>query len=121
MEVVSLKTLLEFSLLVVLVDLPRKIWNVNSSITFSGDEQLVILILWVFDIELLESGKGILRLRHIIMVQCFLGSGNGVTNTSWGLNVENVGSLIPWMWVLIDGTIVINNNWTILLEETKKG
>jgi hypothetical protein len=55
------------------------------------------------------------------MVQCFLGSGNGVTNTSWGLNVENVGSLIPWMWVLIDGTIVINNNWTILLEETKKG
>ena len=41
----------EFSLEVILINLPRKVWYIDSSVTLSRDKELVSLELWEFVIE----------------------------------------------------------------------
>ena len=51
---------LKSSLHVVLVYLPSEVWNVNTGITFSRDEELVRRELWEFGVPRLKSGQGVL-------------------------------------------------------------
>ena len=56
----------EFSLQVVLVDLPGSIWYIDSSIGLSRDEEFVSCIFWEFVVPAQESGEHILGLDHIV-------------------------------------------------------
>lgn len=43
-----------------LVDLPGEVWNVDSSVAFAGDEEVISQVLWEFGVPLMESFDGIL-------------------------------------------------------------
>ena len=43
-----------------LVDLPREVWNVDSTVAFAGDEEVVSHVFWEFSVPLVESFEGIL-------------------------------------------------------------
>lgn len=43
-----------------LVDLPGEVWNVDSSVAFAGDEEVISQVLWEFVVPLMESFDGIL-------------------------------------------------------------
>lgn len=73
---------------VVLVNLPSKVWSVNTSVTLSRYPQFVALKLWELRVPVLKSVKCILRLRHIIMLPGHVGLGYGISNTSWTFNVK---------------------------------
>jgi hypothetical protein len=51
---------LKSGLLIVLIDLPSEVWNINSTVAFTRDEQLIWEILWEFSKPLLKSGKSVL-------------------------------------------------------------
>jgi len=46
---------------VVQVDLPSQIWNINTSITFTGDKELVASEFWELCVPGIEGGHSILR------------------------------------------------------------
>lgn len=94
-------------LLVVLIDLPGEVRNVNTTITLTRDEKFVFLKLREFSVERLKSGKGILRLLHVIGVPVSIGASDRVTNTSRRLNVENRLLSVPWEWVLLNVALTI--------------
>lgn len=43
-----------------LVDLPREVWDVDSTVAFAGDEEVVSQVFWEFSVPLVESFEGIL-------------------------------------------------------------
>ena len=59
-EVNFKSVILESSLLVILVNLPGKVWNVDSTIAFTRDKQLVGKVFWEFSKPLFKSSKSVL-------------------------------------------------------------
>ena len=43
-----------------LVDLPGEVWNIDSSVAFARDEEVVSQVFWEFSVPLVESFDGIL-------------------------------------------------------------
>jgi hypothetical protein len=95
LEVDELDVGVDLVLLVVLIDLPGEVRNVDTTVTLTRDEKLVLLKLRELSVERLESSEGILGLLHIVGVPVSFGTSNGVTNTSRGLDVENVLLTVP--------------------------
>ena len=65
-QVDVLQSWIELSLEVILVDLPRKIGHVDSTVALTGYEKLVVLEFWEFNIPSLEGSERVLGLDHIV-------------------------------------------------------
>jgi len=87
--------ILDLVLLVGLVNLPGQVWNVDSSVGLTGEEQVISKTFWIADEELFNSLKKIFGLRHIVLSLIFSTASDGVSNTSWGLDVQHVGVVTP--------------------------
>ena len=120
MEVVALGLLVNADKLVVLVELPSEVGDVDTSITLTGDVQRVVEELGEAAEEVLHGSEGILGLSHIIVNSIFWVHTNGVANTCRALDVEDVGALVPWLRIGLDLILtIINNEGTVLLEKSE--
>jgi hypothetical protein len=112
-------------LLVVLVDLPSQVWNVDSSVALTGEEELVSSELWeVLLEEDTDCHQSIFGGAGVTMVSVCFAFSLGESNTSWLFEEKHACVFVPWMWVFVDFSpllSVINDPWAILLEVSKKG
>lgn len=92
-DVVSFSGLL--NIFVVVVDLPGHVRNVNSSVTLTRDENLMVLEFWELREPVQKGINSILGLNGVVGSFIGFGSGNGESNTGWGLDVEHVGVFVP--------------------------
>lgn len=93
---------MNLSLHVVLVDLPRKIRNINTSIALSRDVKIVLEVLGPSLKEVLKSSQGVLGLRHIILIHVLRSCSPGESYSGGTFNIQNISSLVPWLRVFID-------------------
>ena len=118
LEVVSLGLLVYADKLVVLMNLPSEVGNVDASIAFTGDVEGVVEELGESSVEVLHGGKGVLGLGHIIVDSVLGVLTDGVADTGRALNVEDVSTLVPGLGVFLDVVFaIINDEGTMLLEE----
>lgn len=112
----------EFSLEIVLVDLPSKVGNVDSGIRLSTHEELVFLEFREFGVPDFESVDGVLGLDHIVGGHVLVSLSQGVADTSRTFEPHDVGSLVPGVGVVLDLCFtIINNPRSILLHESEHG
>jgi len=82
-------------LLVMLVNLPGQVWDVDTGITLSGEEKIVWKSFWVENEELFESLEKIIGLTHVVLSKIFSTCTKRVSYTSWSLDVQHVGVMVP--------------------------
>jgi hypothetical protein len=122
LQVVALGLLVDVNKLVVLMNLPCKVGNIDSSIAFTRDIKRVVEELGVSSEEVLHGGKGVLGLSHIIVDSVLGVDTDGVADTGGALDVKDVSTFVPGLWVGLDVVFtIINNEGTVLLEEGKEG
>mmetsp|Transcript_97755 Transcript_97755/g.134476 ORF Transcript_97755/g.134476 Transcript_97755/m.134476 type:complete len:230 (-) Transcript_97755:194-883(-) len=117
-----LNVFVDGGLLVILINLPREVRNIDASITLTRDKEFVLLEFWEFFIPGFKSNNSVLRLLHIISVPVFLITSNRPSNTSRTFEVKNILSSVPWEWVVLDILLaIINDTRTVFVDETKHG
>jgi hypothetical protein len=120
LEVVALGLLVYADSLVVLVELPSEVRDVDTSITLTGDVQRIVEELGEATEEVLHSSEGVLGLSHIIVNSIFWVHSNRVADTCRTLDVEDISALVPWLRIGLDLVFtIINNERTVLLEESQ--
>ena len=82
----------EFSLEVVLINLPGKVGHVDSSVALTRYKEFVLHELWEFDVPGFKSGKSILGLDHVVGLQVLFGTSVRPTDSSRALKPKHVGS-----------------------------
>lgn len=110
----------EFSLQVVLVDLPSEVRDVDSSITFSTNKELVSLEFRELFVPDFECSNSVLRLNHIVGLHVLFGLSERVADSSGTLKPDNVSLCVPGVGVVFDYCLtIIHNPRSVLLHETK--
>ena len=118
LQVVSLSLLVHAHQLVVLVDLPGEVRHIDSSITLTRDVQGVVEELGEATEEVLHGSEGILGLSHVVVDPVLGVDTDGVADTGGALDVEDVSTLVPGLWVRLDVVFtIINDEGAVLLEE----
>lgn len=113
---------IEFSLEIVLVDLPSKVRHVDSSITLSTHEELVFLEFRELGVPDFESVDGVLRLDHIVGGHVLVGRSERVADTSRTFEPHDIGLRIPGVGIVLDLCFaIIYNPRSVLLHEAEHG
>jgi len=114
--------LVELSLLVVLVDLPGKVRNVDSSVRLTGNENFVVKALGELGEPHAESIDGVLGLNHIVSVEIAILTGNRPADTGGTLKEHNVGAFVPRVRVRLEVILaIVNDNRSKFLHHAEHG
>ena len=121
LKVVALSLLVNVDKLVVLVDLPSEVGDVDTSVALTGDIERVVKELGEAAVEILHGSKGVLGLSHIIVNSVLRVHTDGVSNTSRALDIKNVSTLVPWLRIGFDEVFaIIDDEGAVLLEKCEE-
>jgi len=111
-----------FSLEVKLINLPRKVWDVDAAIALSRDEQTIVEVLWEPVVPLQQSLDGVEGLSVVTLIERLFANADGETDVSRLFEEEHVGSFVPREFVVFELLVAVDVDyqWTIFLEHSQE-
>ena len=110
--------LLHLHELIVLVYLPSEVGSVDSAVALARDVQIVAEVLGEVLVPIEQCRKGVLRLRHVVVLVVRDELGDREAHTGRALEVEDVSALVPRLGISLDVILaIIDNIGSVLLEE----
>ena len=109
-------------MLVVLVDLPGEVGNIDTGVGFTRDEELVGQVLGELGVPIFKGSERVLRLNHVVGLQVLSSASRRVADASRGLDPEHVHSVVPWVGVGLDVVLtIVDGERTVLLHVSEHG
>jgi hypothetical protein len=121
LQVVGLALLVNSDKLVMLMDLPSEVGDVDASVRLSRDIERVVEELRVSAIEVLNSSKSIARLSHIIVNAILWINTDWIADASRTFDIKHVCSYVPGIRIILDVVLtIVDNKGPMLLEKSEE-
>lgn len=112
-------------IVVVQRNLPGQVWNVDTGVGLTSDVEVIVLEVR----ESLEPGEehfqvvlGAAQVSVVAVLWVGLIIASGIADSSWLLDVEYVGLVIPWVIILcVLCSTCLQNIWSSFLQESEHG